>query len=108
MKYVNVCPVCGSQFTADRSDARTCSTTCRHIVWREQRRQKKLMEKFSFDLFEQARFQRINDFSPTAGVTIRNILKDEGKNIAVLAMKAVEQAILECDKRGLETGYVKK
>lgn len=105
MSHSNTCLVCGSVFSARRRDAKTCSSTCRSALFRADKKRDELAKKFNFDMFEHSRWQRISDFSYASGMTIRNILNEQGKVSAVLAMLAVEQAIFECQKMGLDTGY---
>lgn len=84
------CLVCGTHFTAKRSDAKTCSNKCRAKLRRERIRQQKKAQGMTMTLSEFAYLERIGQDYPEAKNHLVKLFSLHGRDALTMAIDAID------------------
>lgn len=93
------CVVCGKHFEAKRSDARCCSSNCRHKVLRERKKLNAQVTSKSWQLDDSKRLKRILDISPKLAPVIDDFRFYFSRDVAVIVITVCEKLIEDMESK---------
>jgi len=92
------CVICGKSFSASRSDARCCSSNCRHKLRRERQKLNAVTASKSWQLEDSKRLREVIKVSPGVAPVLDDFRFYFGRDVAVIVLQVCERIISDLSK----------